>query len=503
MSEKTELKRTLGLLDATSIVAGSMIGSGIFIVTAIMMRDIGSVGWMLVLWLLTGLITVFAALSYGELAGMMPNAGGQYVYIQRAYGRMPSFLYGWTVFTVIQTGVIAAVAVAFSNYTAVFFPELKNIFCSIGETVKAVGTGETVAIVEITYAQLLAICLIVFLTFINTRGVQNGKIIQLIFTSAKLFALFALIVLGLAIGLKTDSISQNFTDMWSASSTTMEDGIVVSVIPLTGFALLGAMGSTIINSLFSSDAWNNVTFIAGEIKDPKKNIPRSLFLGTLIVTMIYILANIAYLALLPAHGNPEASDAIGKGIMYATDDRVGAAAASEIFGNIGVGIMALLIMISTFGCNNGLILAGSRLFYAMSKDGLFFRKAQQLNKNQVPAIAMWIQCLWACVLCLSGQYGDLLEYATFASLLFYILTIGGIFILRKKEPNIERPYKAFGYPVIPALYILITTAICVDLLVYKPISAGFGLLIVLIGIPVYFITRKREDQNRNIEQQEI
>ena len=480
MSEKTELKRTLGLLDATSIVAGSMIGSGIFIVTAIMMRDIGSTGWMLVLWLLTGLITVFAALSYGELAGMMPNAGGQYVYIQRAYGRMISFLYGWTVFTVIQTGVIAAVAVAFSKYTSVFFPELNN---SMSESI------------TITYAQLLAIFSIVFLTFINTRGVQNGKIIQLIFTSAKLFALFALIVLGLAIGLKSETLSQNFTDMWSASQTIIEKDGSISVVPIAGFALMGAMGASIINSLFSSDAWNNVTFIASEIKDPKKNIPRSLFLGTLLVTLIYILANIAYLALLPVHGDPTATDVMGKGIMYASEDRVGAAAASVIFGNIGVYIMAVLIMVSTFGCNNGLVLAGSRLFYAMSKDGLFFKKAQQLNKRQVPSIALWIQCVWACALCLSGQYGDLLEYATFASLLFYILTIAGIFILRKKEPNTERPYKAFGYPFIPALYILITSAICIDLLIYKTQNAGLGLLIVLTGIPVYYITQKIEKRN--------
>jgi APA family basic amino acid/polyamine antiporter len=477
--EKTELKRTLGLIDATSIVAGSMIGSGIFIVTSQMSRDVGSAGWMLVLWLLTGLITVFAALSYGELAGMMPNAGGQYVYIQRAYGRMISFLYGWTVFTVIQTGVIAAVAVAFAKYTSVFFPELNNTLFAFSESWK------------ITWAQFIAIDSIVLLTFINSRGVQNGKSIQLIFTSAKLFALFALIVLGLAIGFRGDVIVQNFHNMWEASRTTVSNG-VATVVPLTGYALAGAMGATIINSLFSSDAWNNVTFIAGEIKDPKKNIPRSLFLGTLIVTIIYILANVAYLALLPLKGNPMAVDALGQGIMFPANDRVGAAAASMIFGDPAVYIMAVLIMVSTFGCNNGLVLAGARLFYAMAKDGLFFKKAAVLNDRQVPSKAMWLQCVWACVLCLSGKYGDLLTYATFASLLFYILTIGGIFILRKKEPGTERPYKAFGYPVIPALYILITTAICVDLLVYDTKNTGFGLLIVLLGIPVYYLTQKRQ-----------
>ena len=478
MSEKNELKRTLGLLDATSIVAGSMIGSGIFIVTAIMMREIGSPGWMLVLWLLTGLITIFAALSYGELAGMMPNAGGQYVYIQRAYGRMVSFLYGWTVFTVIQTGVIAAVAVAFAKYTSVFFPELNIEIYSTN-------------FLTITYSQILAILSIVFLTFINTRGVQNGKIIQLIFTSAKLFALFALIVLGLAVGLKTNTFSENFSDMWTATKTTILPSGKITVVPIAGFALMGAMGATIINSLFSSDAWNNVTFIASEIKDPKKNIPRSLFLGTLIVTIIYILANVAYLTLLPIDGSPLSSDAIGQGIKFASNDRVGAAAASVLFGGFGASIMAILIMISTFGCNNGLILAGSRLFYAMSKDGLFFKNAQNLNSSNVPSIALWLQCLWASILCLSGQYGELLKYSTFASLLFYILTIGGLFILRKKEPETERPYKAYGYPIIPLLYIIITLAICIDLLIYDTLSTGLGLLIVLVGIPIYYITKKK------------
>ncbi len=484
MSNQPELKRTLGLIDATSIVAGSMIGSGIFIVTSAMARDIGSAGWLLVLWLLTGLITVFAALSYGELAGMMPNAGGQYVYIQRAYGRMISFLYGWTVFTVIQTGVIAAVAVAFAKYTSVFFPELNTVLFSLGDGFK------------ITYAQIVAMVSIVFLTFINSRGVQNGKRIQLIFTSAKLFALFALIILGLAIGFRGNVMLENFKNMWDASKTFFNENTKQwEVVNLTGFALMGAMGATIINSLFSSDAWNNVTFIAAEIKDPKKNIPRSLFLGTLIVTIIYILANVAYLALLPMKGNPDATDVLGQGIMFPSNDRVGAAAASMIFGDPAVYIMAALIMVSTFGCNNGIVLAGARLFYAMAKDGLFFKRAETLNTKQVPAKALWLQCIWACVLCLSGKYGDLLTYATFASLLFYILTIAGIFILRKKEPDTERPYKAFGYPLIPALYILITSAICIDLLIYDTKNTGLGLLIVLLGIPVYYITQKKSNVN--------
>ena len=478
--EKQTFKRELGLLNATSLVAGSMIGSGIFIVTAQMARDLGSSGWLLFVWFLTGLLTMSAALSYGELAGMMPNAGGQFVYIQRAYGKLMSFLYGWTVFTVIQTGVIAAVAVAFANYSSVFFPALENKIFTIGESY------------SFSNKQILAMSSIVLLTFINTRGVQSGKTLQLVFTIAKMFALFALIVLGLYVGLQTNVLSQNFTNMWYASKTVLNADGSVTVTKLAGMALLGAMGATIINSLFSSDAWNNVTFIAGEIKDPKKNIPRSLFLGTLIVTIIYILANIAYLALLPLHGTPVGESVVNKGIMFAAQDRVGAAAANVIMGNIGVFVMAGLIMVSTFGCNSGLILSGGRLFYAMSKDGLFFKQASELNVNNVPEKALWLQCLWACVLCVSGKYGDLLTYSTFASLLFYILTIYGIFILRKKEPNADRPYKAFGYPIIPALYIIVTTLICITLLVYDTKSTGLGLLIVGLGVPVYYFINKKK-----------
>ena len=478
--EKHTLKRKLGLLNATSLVAGSMIGSGIFIVTAAMARDVGSAAWLLVIWLVTGLLTMSAALSYGELAGMMPTAGGQFVYIQRAYGKLLSFLYGWTVFTVIQTGVIAAVAVAFANYSAVFFPFLENKLFTIGESY------------AFTNKQILAMVSIVLLTYINTKGVQSGKTLQLIFTIAKLFALFALIVLGLYVGLQTNVLSNNFDNMWDASKTILNEDGTVTVTKLAGIALLGAMGATIINSLFSSDAWNNVTFIAGEIKDPKKNIPRSLFLGTLIVTIIYILANIAYLALLPMNGTPVGESVMNNGIMFAAQDRVGAAAANVIMGNIGVFVMAGLIMVSTFGCNSGLILSGGRLFYAMSKDKLFFKEAGELNKNDVPEKALWFQCIWACVLCIYGKYGDLLTYSTFASLLFYILTIYGIFILRKKEPDAERPYKAFGYPVIPAIYIVVTSLICITLLIYDTKSTGLGLLIVGLGVPVYYFIDKKK-----------
>ena len=474
------LKRSLGLLDATSLVAGSMIGSGIFLVTAAMARDVGSAAWILVIWLVTGLLTMSAALSYGELAGMMPNAGGQYVYIQRAYGKLISFLYGWTVFTVIQTGTIAAVAVAFSNYTAVFFPILENKILTIGESF------------SFTNKQFLAMFIIALLTYINTKGIRSGKIIQVVFTSAKLIALFALITLGIYIGFHTNTFADNFSSMWEAKKTVLEEDGTLTITKLSGIALIGAMGATIINSLFSSDAWNNVTFIAAEIKDPKKNIPRSLFLGTLIVTIIYILANIAYLALLPLNGSPDGT-VIQNGIMFASQDRVGAAAASIIMGNVGVLLMAGLIMVSTFGCNIGLILSGGRLFYAMAKDGLFFKRAGELNNYDVPEKALWFQCLWACILCVSGKYGDLLTYATFASLLFYILTIGGLFILRKREPDTERPYKAFGYPFVPILYMIITGLICVDLLIYDTRNTGLGLFIVALGVPVYYIFMKKKE----------
>lgn len=485
-----ELKRSLGPIDATMIVAGSMIGSGIFIVSSAMSRDVGSSGWMILLWLITGLITVAAALSYGELAGMMPAAGGQYVYLQRAYGSMIGFLYGWTVFTVIQTGVIAAVAVAFAKYTGVFIKEISpdKILLQAG-------------FIKISSAQLLAIASIVLLTYINSRGVQSGKVIQVIFTSAKLFALLALIVLGIAWGIKGNTLSENFAHAWDASRTWLDKTTGQwHTEPIAGFALAIAMGSTIIYSLFSSDAWNNVTFIAGEIRDPQRNIPRSLFWGTFIVTMLYILANVAYLSLLPLKGDPAATDVIGQGMQFAPQDRVGTSAAFQVFGGAAAFIMAALIMVSTFGCNNGLVLSGARLFYAMSKDRLFFKKAQELNTKSVPSFALWLQCAWASVLCLSGKYSDLLTYSTFASLIFYMLTIGGIFILRKKEPLAPRPYKAFGYPLVPVLYIIVVLAICIDLLYVDTKNTGIGLAIVALGVPVYYLTRKTKPATVPLDQ---
>jgi APA family basic amino acid/polyamine antiporter len=496
MEEPRELKRTLGLVDATSLVAGSMIGSGIFLVSSDMARDVGCAGWLIVAWLLTGVITLIAALSYGELAGMMPKAGGQYVYIQRAFGKFTSFLYGWTVFAVIQTGVIAAVAMAFANYTSELIPifSAKHILFSFQYATPDLAKHFT-GVFAITAQQVLAVSLIVFLTFINTLGVKSGAGVQKVFTSAKLLALFGLIILGLIVGLKTNVFATNFSDAWTATRTTGPDNHAPwATVPIGGIALLMVFGLTIMNSLFSSDAWNNVTFIAGEIKEPQKNIPKSLFLGTLIVTILYISANLAYLALLKLKGNPLLDtplnhDVVGRGMRFAEDGRVGTAAATMIFGNAAKVMMAILIMVSTFGCNNGIILSGARLYYAMAKDDLFFKRAAQLNKHSVPAFGLWIQCAWASFLCFSGTYHDLVVYCTYASMLFYIVTISGLFILRKREPDTLRPYKAFGYPFLPAIYIFLAVLICVNLLFMDTRNSIAGLIIVAVGVPVYFLQK--------------
>jgi basic amino acid/polyamine antiporter, APA family len=469
----SELKRSLNLFDTIMLVSGSMIGSGIFIVSADMTRVLGSPFWVLMCWLLSGVITLFAALSYGELAGMMPNAGGQFIYLKRAYGKLVSFVYGWTVFTVIQTGVIAAVAVAFARYVGVFIP-----FFDEQHTLLDVGGF------HISTTQVLAVASVVFLTYLNTRGINNGKIIQRIFTSTKIIALIGLIVIGFLVGYSSGYWESNIQ------------------LPFTGSAVVGnnysgslaaALGVALIGSLFSSDAWNNVTFIAGEIKEPQKNIPLGLFIGVLLVTILYVLANIAYFMLLPAMGHQEGLTVLERGVAYATNDRVGSAAMFPVFGEVSSSIMALLIIISTFGCNNGLILSGARLFQSMANEGLFFKTAAHLNANLVPSKALWLQALWASVLCLSGSYGSLLDYCTFASLIFYMITISALFYLRHKEPHTPRPYKAVGYPIIPALYILITLGICIDLLIFKPQNTFLGLLIMGIGIPIYYLFNKRKN----------
>jgi len=475
-----EFKHGLGPLDSTMIVIGSMIGSGIFIVSADIARTVGSGGVLLLVWLITGVVTVTAALSYGELAGMMPDAGGQYVYLREAYNPLIGFLYGWTLFLVIQTGTIAAVAVAFAKFTAVLIPALgeHHVLFSLGEW-------------HVSAAQMVAIASIAVLTFVNTRGLRGGKIVQNVFTIAKTLALLGLIVLGIAIGRNAHAIAANFSGFWRATWTHMAHGEIVSVQPLSGLMLLAAIGAAMVGSLFASDAWNNITFTAGEVVRPKRTIPLSLALGTSIVTLLYLIANVAYILVLPVAGSPGAADVAGRGIQFAVSDRVGTAAATVIFGDTAAVIMAVLIMISTFGCNNGLILAGARVYYAMARDGVFFKGAGALNSKAVPAVALVVQGIWASLLCLSGTYGNLLDYVVFAVLIFYILTVVGIFVLRRKRPDAERPYRAFGYPVVPALYVVLASAITINLLVFKPAYTWPGMIIVLLGIPVYFVWRSR------------
>lgn len=471
MTNTTSFKPTLGLFDATMIVAGSMIGSGIFIVSADITRNVGSAGWLIMVWLITGFMTLTAALSYGELSAMFPKAGGQYVYLKESYNPLVGFLYGWSFFSVIQTGTIAAVGVAFCKFAGYFFPSLEltdaNVLLTIGS-------------LKIYTAQIVSILLIIFLTYINTRGIKGGKLIQTTFTVTKLLSLFGLIVFGFIMA-KGDVWDANWQNAWtmqkmtaSADTTFAFDANIIT--PLLGAAAVGAIAASMVGSIFSSDAWNNVTFIAGEIKNPKKNIGFSLFLGTLIVTIIYVSTNLMYLSVLPLHE-----------IAFAKSDRVAVAASNVIFGDVGTYVIALMIMISTFGCNNGLILAGARVYYTMAQDGLFFKKAGTLNKNAVPEWALWAQCIVASLLCLSGKYGDLLDMVSFIVVIFYVLTIAGIFILRKKMPDAERPYKAFGYPVLPALYMLMGIAFCVMLIIYKPSFTWPGLIITLIGIPLYYL----------------
>jgi basic amino acid/polyamine antiporter, APA family len=473
IKEDHSFKRSLGLFDSTMIVAGSMIGSGIFIVSADITRNVGSAGWLIAVWLITGFMTLVAAVSYGELSGMFPKAGGQYVYLKEAYNSFVSFLYGWSLFSVIQTGTIAAVGVAFSKFTAYLIPALSedNIIVDSG-------------FLKISAAQIMSILLIVFLTWNNTRGIREGKFIQTLFTSAKLLSLFGLIICGL-FALKHDVWNANWSHAWNIGKGEVTTGVGVSkwtVIPYAGMgAVLGAIASSMVGSVFSSDAWNNVTFIAGEIKRPQRNIGLSLFLGTLTVTVVYVMANVIYTAVLPLQE-----------IASAPKDRVAVEAARAIFGSAGTYIIAIMIMVSTFGCNNGLILAGARVYYTMANDGLFFKKAGTLNKNAVPEWALWAQMIVASILCLSGRYGDLLDMISFVVVIFYVLTIIGIFILRKKAPGLERPYKAFGYPVLPAIYIVMGISFCLLLIKYKPEYTWPGLIIVLIGIPIYFVALARK-----------
>jgi APA family basic amino acid/polyamine antiporter len=494
---ETGFVRSMGLFDSTTMVVGSMIGSGIFIVSADIARQTGSTGGLLLAWIITGVLTVAAALSYGELAAMMPKAGGQYVYLRESYSPLWGFLYGWTLFLVIQTGTIAAVAVAFARYLGVLAPSVSPVSWII----PPVQLSAKYAL-SLSWQQFVAISLIVFLTLANTRGLRLGKLIQNIFTSAKTFALAALIVLGLFVGRNAAAISANFSGIWAnQGSLTIQPGadFLRGLIPATSaaagvFGILIAFGVAQVGSIFSADAWNNITFTAGEVKNPQRNVPLSLALGTGIVVSLYILANFAYLFTLPLAQ-----------IQSAPDDRVATAAVSVIFGGAGAGLMAVAIMISTFGCNNGLILAGARVYYAMSRDGLFFRSIGQLNSKHVPAKALALQGVWASLLVLArtrlvsadgsvsygNLYGDLLDYVVFAVLIFYVLTIYGLFVLRRKRPDAPRPYRAFGYPLIPALYIALAIVIMVVLILYKTQTTWPGLLIVLLGVPVYLVWSRR------------
>ncbi|MBX2939467.1 MAG: amino acid permease [Ferruginibacter sp.] len=459
-----EFLPTLGLFDATMIVAGSMIGSGIFIVSADITRNVGSAGWLIGVWLITGFMTLIAALSYGELSAMFPKAGGQYVYLKEAYNPLAGFLYGWSLFAVIQTATIAAVGVAFSKFAGYFFKVLEvtdeNVLIQLGS-------------LKIYPAQLLSIFIIILLTYINTRGVKEGKWLQVIFTVVKIASLLGLIVFGFIVAADAAIWSANWDNAWQMVNRDATGTIVGGV---AGSAVMGAIAAAMVGSIFSSDAWNNVTFIAGEVKNPKRNIGLSLFFGTLIVTIIYVAANLMYISVLPLES-----------IASAPQDRVAVSAGKVIFGDIGSYVIAAMIMVSTFGCNNGLILAGARVYYTMAKDGLFFKQTAQLNRFSVPAVGLWIQCVVASLLCLSGRYGDLLDMISFVVVLFYAITIAGIFILRKKRPDAERPYRALGYPLLPALYIIMALTFCVLLIWFKPDYAMWGLIITLCGIPMYYL----------------
>jgi len=470
-AEKSEFKKSLGFIDSTALVAGSMIGSGIFIVSADIARNVGAPGWMLIVWVITGIMTIFAALSYGELASMMPHAGGQYVYLREAFNPLAGFLYGWTFFTVIQTGTIAAVAMAFSKFAGVLVPWFSesNILLNLG-------------IIKISTVHLLAITMILLLTFNNLLGIRNGKWVQNIFTFLKVALLIGFIILGLFFAKNPEAVTVNKSYFWQPVSM---DGAA-----LGGWALIAAIGVAMVGSLFSSDAWNNITFAAGEVKNPKRNIPLSLVTGVTLVTILYILANFVYLNALPLRGMADGAGVFDRGIQHAVNDRLGTASMFGLFGSMAALMMAAFVVISTFGCNNGLILSGARVYYAMAKDNLFFKSAGKLNKYSVPAAGLKLQAVWASLLCLSGTYSNLLDYVVFAVLIFYVLTIAGIFVLRRKMPDVERPYKTFGYPVVPIIYMAAASLVMFVLLIYKPDYTWPGLIIVIMGVPVYYIWQK-------------
>jgi APA family basic amino acid/polyamine antiporter len=473
--------KSLNLFDSAAITMGSMIGSGIFIVSADIARNVGSPGWLLVVWGITAVMTVVAALSYGELASMLPHAGGIYVYLREAFSPLFGFLYGWTFFLVIQCGTIAAVAMAFAKFSGVLVPwisEQRTIF--------------DLGFFRLTATQLIAVAMILLLTWINTRGIKEGKFVQNLFTYSKVLILFIFIVIGIVLARSTQLDVFRSPGFWDASRVT--DGVQV---PLSGISIMIAVGIAMVGALFSADAWYNITYTSDEVINPKKTIARSLFLGTLTVCVIYFLVNIVYILALPVRGTPLGATVMERGIQFASEDRVATAAIYGIFGKNAELLMAAVVVISTFGCNNGMVLAGARVTYAMARDRLFFHKTGTLNSKGVPGFALWIQAAWSILLCFTGSYSQLLDYVVIAALLFYILVIYAIFILRKKHPEWDRPYKAFGYPVLPVIYMLTCLVIIVILLVHKPGFTWPGLIIILSGVPVYYIWehfRKKEKQ---------
>ncbi len=498
--KSTGFIRGLGLLDSTMIVAGSMIGSGIFIVSADIARHVGSAGGLILTWMITGLLTITAALSYGELAAMMPEAGGQYVYLREAFSPLWGFLYGWTLFLVIQTGTIAAVAVGFARYLGVLVPSISPTAWIVEPINLSPGYA-----VSLSIQQLVAVVMIAVLTWINTRGLRLGKWIQNVFTSAKTLSLAALIILGVVVGRNAQAVAANFAAAFSprdAETIRPDFAFMPAVSAASGlFGIVVAYCTAQVGSLFSADAWNNITFTAREVRDPRRNIPLSLALGTGLVMSLYVLASVAYLCVLPLSA-----------IQHAPDDRVATAALQAIFGDVGAAMMAVAIVISTFGCNNGLILAGARVVYAMARDGLFFRRTGRLNRHHVPGTALVIQGFWTALLILprtrlrdaagaplldstgaatyGNLYSNLLDYVIFAALVFYVLTIVGIFLLRRKRPDAERPYRAFGYPVVPVLYIAAATVIMLVLITYKTQTTWPGVVIMLTGVPFYVLWRR-------------
>lgn len=493
------LAQTLGLFSSTAIVIGSMIGSGIYIVDADIARGTNSPALYLGAWVVTAVLTLIGALSYGELAAMMPKAGGQYVYLRESLGPLWGFLFGWTLFLVIQTGTIAAVCVAFGKFLGVFFPSISTTHWlwhiahvppwHVGPMV--LGNMD----IGVSTANLAGIVIVISLAIVNIFGVGLGAIIQNIFTSAKAIALAALIILAFTIGHTVEALHANFAagQFWKNASLSSLHPVQVGVggptVLVNLFVILAVVQ---VGSLFSADAWNNITFTAGEVKNPKRNLPLSLILGTGFVLTVYFLVSLSYLLVLPMHGDPNGATVAARGIQYAAEDRVATAALGQIFHSGGAFLMAGAILISTFGCANGMTLAGARVFYAMSRDGLFFKSVGKLHpRYKTPVAGLLVQAVWTVVLCISGTYGQLLDYIIFAELVFYVLTIVGLFVLRVKQPDTPRPYKAWGYPVLPAIYIVMAAWICIVLLRYKPQYTWPGLVLVLLGIPVYLFRSRR------------